>query len=407
LQGAEVGSVFAGFEDSRITLGRIRKLLERSAALGLVMEKWQRAGLWVMTRSDADYPRRLKQRLKNDAPPVLFGAGNRDLLNRGGIGVVGSRDLDELQLAFTGGLGRDIACQGQAVISGGAQGADEAAMLGALESEGMAVGVLADSLLRASTSARYRKALMRNDLALVSPFNPEAGFNVGNAMARNKYIYCLSDATIVIAATENKGGTWAGAIENLKQGWVPLWVRQDDVDGNRALVQKGAHWLSGRLDVQQLLANGGEAVSVAEGLRAYPAKPSMPDTEPSESTGAMPDTDAACEAGPKAQSVLAATSDSTAPQSPYQIFLLRLRALLQQQALSLQELGKVAGIERKPLSEWLKLAEADGLIVKTRSPVKYRLKSGDLVPHEGKSGTKSKKDTRLDERKSPQSGFGF
>ena len=32
--------------------------------MGLALEKWQRAGLWVMTRSDADYPVRLKKRLK-------------------------------------------------------------------------------------------------------------------------------------------------------------------------------------------------------------------------------------------------------------------------------------------------------------------------------------------------------
>ena len=37
-------------------------------------------------------------------------------------------------------------------------------MLGALEAEGMAVGVLADSLLRASASSRYRKALMPGEV---------------------------------------------------------------------------------------------------------------------------------------------------------------------------------------------------------------------------------------------------
>ena len=56
-------------------------------------------------------------------------------------------------------------------------------MLGALESQGTAVGVLADSLLRAATSAKYRRGLMGKNLVLVSPFSPEAQFNVGNAMA--------------------------------------------------------------------------------------------------------------------------------------------------------------------------------------------------------------------------------
>ena len=45
--------------------------------------------------------------------------------------------------------------------------------------EGTVIGVLADSLLRASLSAKYREHLVANNLVLVSPFYPEAGFNVG------------------------------------------------------------------------------------------------------------------------------------------------------------------------------------------------------------------------------------
>jgi len=74
-------------------------------------------------------------------------------------------------------------------------------MLGALEHGGTSVGVLADSLLRSATSAQYRKQIMSGDLVLVTPFNPEAGFNVGNAVTRNRYIYCLADAAVVVSST--------------------------------------------------------------------------------------------------------------------------------------------------------------------------------------------------------------
>ncbi|MCX5769349.1 MAG: DNA-processing protein DprA [Candidatus Hydrogenedentes bacterium] len=226
-----------GLSDTAVTVQRVLDLLGRSAALGLALEKWQRAGLWVITRLDEDYPARLIQRLNAGAPPVLFGCGNRQLLGGRGIAVVGSREADADDLAFTFKLGGNIANQGYSVISGGARGVDETAMRGALEQGGTVVGVLADSLLRAATSAKYRHGLMINDLALVSPCNPEAGFEVGNAMARNKYIYCLADAAVVVAATREKGGTWNGAIENLKQGWAPLWVKHnpDAASGNSAL----------------------------------------------------------------------------------------------------------------------------------------------------------------------------
>ena len=236
-----------GWLDPTVTPDRVRHLLARSGALGLALEKWQRAGLWVMTRSDADYPARLKRRLRLDAPPVFFGCGNRRLLDQGGIAVVGSRAAREEDLRYTSQLGAEIARQGFLVVSGGAQGVDETAMLGALDQEGTAVGVLADSLLRAATSAKYRQDLLSKNLVLVSPFNPEAGFNVGNAMARNKYIYCLADAGIVVTTSKESGGTWSGAIENLKHGWVPLWVREDGdpESGNAALVGRGARWLPG------------------------------------------------------------------------------------------------------------------------------------------------------------------
>src|SRR3990172_8427415 len=98
-------------------------------------------------------------------------------------------------------------------------------MLGALEHEGTVIGVLADSLLKAATSNKYRKYLVNNNLVLISPYYPEAGFNAGNAMSRNKYIYCLTDAAIVVQSG-TEGGTWNGAIENLKKEWVPLWVKE-------------------------------------------------------------------------------------------------------------------------------------------------------------------------------------
>lgn len=231
-----------GWSDTAATYDRLRSLLDRGASLALAQERWERAGLWVIDQDDADYPARLKARLHKDAPPVLFGCGNRRLLNARSIAVVGSRNADENVLAFAGQLGRAIARDGFALVSGGARGIDQAAMLGALDAEGTALGILADSLLKSATSPTCRPAIMAGDLLLISPFNPEVHFDTGNAMARNKIIYCLSEAAVVVAADKGKGGTWHGATENLRHGWVPLWVRStpDADSGNAALLKRGA-----------------------------------------------------------------------------------------------------------------------------------------------------------------------
>jgi predicted Rossmann fold nucleotide-binding protein DprA/Smf involved in DNA uptake len=179
-----------GWEDAKITSERIVELLSRGHSFALAMEKWERAGLWVLTRSDTAYPKRLKSRLKMQAPPVLFGCGNQDLLNSGGLAVVGSRKAMPDDLSFTQYIGRNAAQNGVMIISGAAKGIDETSMLASVESGGFAIGVMADSLLRASSSAKWRKGLMEQRAVLISSFYPEAGFNVGNAMARNKYICC-------------------------------------------------------------------------------------------------------------------------------------------------------------------------------------------------------------------------
>ena len=61
----------------------------------------------------------------------------------------------------------------------------------------------------------HRNLLLDGQLVLISPYDPSAGFNVGNAMQRNKLIYALADTSLVVSSDLNKGGTWAGAVEQL------------------------------------------------------------------------------------------------------------------------------------------------------------------------------------------------
>ena len=84
-----------------------------------------------------------------------------------------------------------------------------------LENGGNAIGFLGDSLLKQSISKQFRDFISSNKLLLLSSSNPEAGFSVGLAMQRNKYIYCMSEKSVIVTCTPNKGGTWAGALGEL------------------------------------------------------------------------------------------------------------------------------------------------------------------------------------------------
>ncbi len=339
-----LSEVLGGWADPKISHDRLAKLLARGAALGLAAEKWLRAGLWVMTRAGADeYPQILEQRLGADSPPVLYGCGRKALLLQGGVAVVGSRDANPADLDYARGLGGLVSSQGCSVVSGGARGIDEAAMLGALDTEGTAVGVLSDSLLRACSSARYRQHVKSGSLVLVSPFHPEAGFSAGKAMARNKYIYCLAQAAAVVHSGTT-GGTWTGAHENLDKGWVPLWVRptSDSRAGNSRLVEAGGRWLPDAVEDFRV-----------DQLMLPPEKPE-PSPEP-----------AAGEQTPEATE-----------QSFYGLFLLEAEQRCSRQPQTPDALATALELRKVQVADWLKQAVEDGLMDKLARPVRYRWTGG-------------------------------
>jgi len=221
----------------------LQALLSRGAQLGFAVEEWERNGIWLLSRSDEDYPQRYKQHLKDQAPPLLYGIGDRSLMHRGGLAVVGSRNVDADGEAFTHNVGRLCASQQVPVISGGARGVDQTAMQGALSAGGVSVGVLAENLLKKSLEKSSRSAIAEKRLLLISHCHPTARFTVGTAMARNKLIYALADHALVVSCEHKKGGTWAGAEEELRRPLpVPVFVRQgnDAPQGNNELLALGA-----------------------------------------------------------------------------------------------------------------------------------------------------------------------
>lgn len=387
LMTGDIKVLLEGWSDKAISHERIEQLMNRGSALALAMEKWMRAGLWVLTRSDADYPTRLKQKLRTDSPAVLFGCGNAKLLNRGGIAVVGARNASNEDLVFTRKLAAKSASEGFSIVSGGARGVDETSMLGALEADGTVVGVLADSLLKAATSNKYRRYLLNKNLVLVSPFYPEAGFNAGNAMARNKYIYCLSDASLVVQSGK-KGGTWSGALENLKKGWVPLWVKQTrDIDsGNKDIVSQGGSWLPEMFDDIYLLElmskkAGAEIISEPQDLFSRPQITEEQSSYKTKSTNEkeLTTNENAPSIDDEGEKVEANKQDK--PEEPvldissvgfYDFFLLKLCVLTDDKPITVDDLVDEFGVNKTQINAWLKQATTDKKVKKLNKPVRYQ-----------------------------------
>jgi DNA processing protein len=321
---------------------RVRRLLERGFLLSQAVERWHSRAIWVMSRADAGYPRRLKHRLKEVAPPVLYGCGDAELLGTGGLAVVGSRHVDEALLAYAEAIGRLAAAARQTVVSGGARGIDQAAMRGALDGPGKVAGVLADSLEQAALGREHRTALMDRRLVLISPYDPGAPFHVGHAMQRNKLIYALADAALVVNSDLDKGGTWAGATEQLeKLHFVPVYVRATGElgDGLRALQAKGALPWPEPHDASALVA----ALQGASAARPLPPQDALPFA-----TTVAP----------------AARWGDEAPGPARELFgkarelLLRLLT----SPLSEAEVGAALGLHPAQVTQWLERLVAEGVV---------------------------------------------
>jgi predicted Rossmann fold nucleotide-binding protein DprA/Smf involved in DNA uptake len=231
-----------GLRTAELNPNRVTPLLERGAALALTLERWERSGLWVISRSDPKYPERLKRYLAQGTPPLLYGIGSKDLLNQGGLAGVGSRDRSEEDGEFARRVGESCAKEDITIISGAAKGIDRDAMSGALDAGGWALGVLAEGLAKTATSGQYRAGLVNDHITLISPYDPDSRWFAHLAMERNKLLYGLSDAALVVASAADSGGTWVGATEALAHGKVRVFVKTAGMaaPGNPKLVSMGA-----------------------------------------------------------------------------------------------------------------------------------------------------------------------
>jgi predicted Rossmann fold nucleotide-binding protein DprA/Smf involved in DNA uptake len=369
---------------ARITLDRVEYLMGRSMALAVALEKWNSAGIWILTRADSRYPERLHRRLGNNRPPVLFGVGNQSLLDKGGLAIVGSRNVDNEDLAYTERVAGCASASGMNVVSGGAKGVDEAAMQAALAAEGTALGILGNSLLQAALSGKWRPFVKRGELCLVSPFYPEAGFNVGNAMARNKYIYCTADYALVVRSDRDKGGTWAGATEALKKDYAPVFVKTpSEAAGNRALLDIGAFGL---------IAPAEQSASpdwLAEGLRkavadSSTATPEMQPTivEPEQAVAEtveqiVPAMPSPISAGTPKTASAADTPAENSKSAFFDFFVAQTVRLLETKPeITLSGLKeRHPDLSPKQVTEWLKRAVDEGHLIRPGRAHSYRLKS--------------------------------
>ena len=210
---------------------RILELLDGEVLLARYLRKAEKFDCVPLTPLSPGYPRRLLTALGDDAPACLWAQGDLSLLQKPGIALVGSRDLNPENAAFARQVGREAANQGLILISGNARGADRTAQGAALASGGGVISILAD---------RLTDHVPKENTLYLSEEGFDLEFSAQRALSRNRCIHALVLSAIAAQCSLRVGGTWDGSVKNLRFGWSPLYIFADGSESADLLEQMGA-----------------------------------------------------------------------------------------------------------------------------------------------------------------------
>lgn len=353
-------------------VSRLEKLLSNGARLAIELDELAKLGIFVTTRAEKSYPYVLKEKLGKKAPTILYYAGDISILETKKVAIVGSRNIDRDAIAFTEKLAQKCALEGLTVISGGARGVDSIAQDIALYNGGKVVSVLSSEMKKVIKKKEYRDAILNKKLLLISTNHPDTIFTVYRAMERNKYIYALSNYSFVVSSDYKKGGTWAGAEENIKNNWVCLYVRNEDniPIGNKKLIEMGGIPFDSKIldDKNVKLIN-----ILDERSRSIKGNIAEQLSLLNELENSRDKNEVATIVNDNENIFKKDEIKNDIKRKAYDIFLPILKEILNTPK-TLKEISQELDLIESQLKIWIKRMEEENIIEKTGRPIKYKLK---------------------------------
>lgn len=216
---------------------RIFVLLNRGVQLSYALEGFLKKGIEVVSLFDESYPDRLKRRMRESAPPILFFCGDRALLELPSVAVMGISGV-----RTTPGVRQSVEAlvqcakeRGYAILTGGEPGVSRVAAGLARDLEAVRIDVLGGGM-EEHLSMEGNALLIGAQRALaVSMEHPEALFTVSHAITRNKLAFALADAAFVFNTDLKRGET--DALKNRLCNWIYAYSEWPQA---RALFSRGA-----------------------------------------------------------------------------------------------------------------------------------------------------------------------
>jgi len=205
----------------------------------------------IVTLAESDYPAQLLN--IQDPPPLLYFKGNRDLLTKPALAVVGSRNATPQGLSNAEAFAESASNAGFCVISGMALGIDAAAHLGGLRGSAASIAVVGTGLDIVYPAKNHQLAhtLAKNG-ALISELplgTPAIGRNFPR---RNRIISGMSQGCLVVEAAL-RSGSLITARQALEQGRdvmaIPGSIHSPLSKGCHLLIKEGAKLVESIQDI--------------------------------------------------------------------------------------------------------------------------------------------------------------
>lgn len=232
------------------TISRWQETVDLANELALA----ERAGVRIITREDAEYPRRLGE--IHDPPLCLYIRGREGVLKRleQSVAMVGSRHTTAYGVSMAENLATAAALAGWAVVSGLARGIDTAAHQAVVNVHGCTVAVLGSGMahIYPQDNVHLARRIVEEGGALVTEFPMRYPPDKRGFPMRNRIIAGMTLGTLVVEAGV-QSGSLITANQALEQGRlvaaVPGRVDNPQSRGCHALIRDGARLVESFADI--------------------------------------------------------------------------------------------------------------------------------------------------------------
>ena len=216
---------------------------------GKTVEHFDESEVREIEIDDRNYPELLK-RIKKP-PKALRVRGNLPP-NRQIIAISGSRKPTQQALATAFKIGKMLAEHGYTIVTGLAEGCDEAAVEGALSANGNVIGIVPRGLKALPTHTnKLAQEIFTTGGAVISEYADNASKAISkHYLRRNEIITGLSEKTIIVAAEERSGSS-ATANRALSQGRAVIITRYVAAKIEGATIVKNTGELKDALDIDR------------------------------------------------------------------------------------------------------------------------------------------------------------